>query len=538
MAVIEKSIIAAGGGDYTTVASWEAGISLGGNIHKGEIQDDSFYQESLVINVGGSASSYAWLTVHPDNRHYGVTGAGASVRYIHVDNASYTHLSWLEIHCDASSNDGIKLEDSDHVLIDYCIIRSSRGAEAGSHSDGIVTDNGSNQTTYVSNCIIYGWARAGILSDSSAPGSNKTKHFYLDHNTIISNDYVASADPEGGPIYVWMDGTGSVCNVYMYNNIFNIDEGTHQGVADGDYQSRGVYTYGQVNWYGSNNSPGVQTDTDGDMDPKSVDAVTLWKVHNSMVTTTQSSGTYLVVKNMTHGSEDFLLLDDEAGNSAAGNGVNRQGSEPDPRQDFSIDIKGCIRPTTGVDIGAHQYGASAPAVPIDETGRDFTIVATISEASQLDMVEAADFTIVATLDGDEAQTMAEATEFVIVSTIDMSEQSVFAETLGFTIVSTVDITHELLGPLVELGLEVVIVSTVDMPAQYGTMTEQDLEVLIQATLDMPVDWLYHVPEEGAEAWEGVYRGADQRIWYSDHAVRSSRRHPRGRSNRHDFHGKP
>ena len=41
-------------------------------------------------------------------------------------------------------------------------------------------------------------------------------------------------------------------------------------------------------------------------------------------------------------------------NDLFGNGVNRQGSEPDPRQDFSKDILGNTRPTSSVDVGAFQ----------------------------------------------------------------------------------------------------------------------------------------------------------------------------------------
>ena len=61
------------------------------------------------------------------------------------------------------------------------------------------------------------------------------------------------------------------------------------------------------------------------------------------------------------GDFSLLLLDDAAGNLAAGNATNRQGSEPDGRQDFSVAINGA-RPTTNVDIGAAQL----------QDGADFT----------------------------------------------------------------------------------------------------------------------------------------------------------------------
>jgi len=86
-------------GDYTTVASWEAGIgSLGSSaIYLGVICDNAEYNESavsLATTGNGAADSYIRLTANDgtlvttlsdtsaavDVRHDGTTGSGARIR--------------------------------------------------------------------------------------------------------------------------------------------------------------------------------------------------------------------------------------------------------------------------------------------------------------------------------------------------------------------------------------------------------------------------------------------------------------------------
>ncbi len=367
MAVVAKSIIAGGGGDYTTVTAWESGCAaLGGDlICKGEIQDATFYDETVTISVGGTgtATSYVWLTVSPAFRHYGVAGVGAGVRRFIVQT-KFTHLSWLDIHChDSTSSRGIQLFDSDGSLIDYCIVRSSRG-EGAPAMDGISVNSAQNKTVYISNCIVYGWNRAAILLDSDAI-TNTSFTVYLDHNTISSELYLTGTVAEGGPVFAWMDGTGNTHDIVCFNNIFYVEEGAHGPIADGAGGVRGSYTLGQVNWYGSNNLGGDQSDPVKDLDAGSGDATAAWQVAtDGHAATSKTSGAWVVFENITHGSEVFLLLDAEAGNLAAGNAVDRVGLEPDPRQHFEVDITGVFRPFTDICIGAHQCEGFAVVGPM------------------------------------------------------------------------------------------------------------------------------------------------------------------------------
>jgi len=104
---------------------------------------------------------------------------------------------------------------------------------------------------------------------------------------------------------------------------------------------------GTTNWVGTNNASSDASLTSRGIATNAQESLTV-------TATTQSSGSYAIFKNITAGTEDYQLLDESAGNLLIGNAVNRVGSEPDARQDFSLDIVGNTRNTTSPspDIGA------------------------------------------------------------------------------------------------------------------------------------------------------------------------------------------
>lgn len=116
-----------------------------------------------------------------------------------------------------------------------------------------------------------------------------------------------------------------------------------------------------MTWNGTHNAMDFATRDDLD----GTDNITNWQDATSgEVDTSKSSGAWIVVVSLTAGSENLLMLDEAAGNLLAGNGTDRQGSEPDSRQDYSVDIAGNARPTSNVDIGPHQFtAAGAGALP-------------------------------------------------------------------------------------------------------------------------------------------------------------------------------
>ena len=91
-----------------------------------------------------------------------------------------------------------------------------------------------------------------------------------------------------------------------------------------------------------------------------VDNTTNWEFVTA-ITTNPSFTDAVIVEDLSVStlpllsSVDLTPLKATTGvNDLFGNGVNRQGSEPDHRQDFSKDIRGNTRPTNSVDVGPFQ----------------------------------------------------------------------------------------------------------------------------------------------------------------------------------------
>ena len=348
MAVVTKTIIAGSGGDYTTVAAWEAATNLGAgaDIWKGVISDNSNYDENVTINVNGtSVTSYVWLTVASGNRHVGVAGTGharmrgTGASHIITIDSDFCRISWLEIKQAqaGASDEGIRVITSDEILIQYCIIWTDTNA---ADQDGIYhgTDCGDIS---VDNCLVYGWRRAALHSQL---GGDAVWH--VDHCGLESNDQLEAEDDA-------FNQNGNTAGVTL--NMFNTwlwHEGADRSVvtaSDADTTLNGSNNLSELlagaylDWAGTDNSTGWVDASDG------------------LAETSKTTGSWLVLADIDASKQviNGLLLDDAAGNLAAGGGVNRQGSEYDSRQDFSVDITGGARPTTGVDIGPHQVSSGA-----------------------------------------------------------------------------------------------------------------------------------------------------------------------------------
>ena len=360
------------GGDYTTIAAWEAATpAQGEEIWKGVIQDAVEYNENITMGVASgtpSATSYQWLTANSTVRHSGKAGTDhARMRgstngsHVILINDSYARVDWLEIQQDStgSSDEGIRIDANlTDILIDYCIIWSDTDTD---EQDGIyVPDGGAVVTTRfsVSNTIVYGFRRAQINFQAYSVTGRHIGTVNVDHCTLINQTGTASTTDTTGGIHVWSQNASDDIIINVHNTIAYIELGTtYEGFSDGKNSPnwRGV-PVGTVTWNGSHNlrgDLGTQNEIDGTNNLTNHQYAT-----DGDSESTQSSGSYVVFADITSGTEDFRLLDDAAGNLAAGNGTNRQGSEPDARQDFSVDIEGDARPTTSVDIGAHQVSST------------------------------------------------------------------------------------------------------------------------------------------------------------------------------------
>ncbi len=382
MAVVEETI--GSGKDRATVTLWEANVgSFGTDIYKGIIQESAEFNENVTLNGGAgtpSITSYLWLTTDPANLHAGVAGTGhgrmrGSTGGSHVLNvdAAFTRIDWLEIQQDStgSSDEGIRvLVGADDVLVDYCIVWDDQTA---SSRDGVYVGDWAIANLRVSNTIIYGFTRAGIhLQQFGSTGRTITAD--IDHCSIY--DCGSDASNEVGALFVQSSGASDSITVSLRNTWGDLFGTTEEAFADGgDTGARGVPD-GTVVWNGSHNLATVYA-THDQID--GTDNLTNWQHATTLPyveDTTQPSGNYVVVTSKTAGSEDLTLLDAAAGNLAAGNGTDRQGSEPDARQDFSVAIDGA-RLTTNVDIGASQF--SGVSVSLFATA-DGTIVDVVNEA--------------------------------------------------------------------------------------------------------------------------------------------------------------
>lgn len=334
-------------GDHTTVASaisWmQSNHTLGTDgIGKIEIIDAAEFNENVSISgVSGTASitSYIELTAASGVRHAGVAGTGhARIRgdsngsHVITVSENYTHVHHLEIQQDStgSSDEGIRVTSGiTDVLISYCIIWTEQDV---SSQDGVYGGNW-GMGVAVDNCIIYGFNRAGL--HAQLYNSSNTQDWYSDHNTVYGCGTGLRADPEQPAATV----NFTVYNTASLDNTTDYATDTHGGT---------------MNWSGTNNAA-----TDGSL--TTIGLTTGAQENLTTSDTSQSSGSYFVVNDLTAGSEDLTLLDDEAGNLATSNGTDRQGSEPDSRQDFSVSIEGTSRPTSVVDIGASQVSIAAGA---------------------------------------------------------------------------------------------------------------------------------------------------------------------------------
>lgn len=346
-------------GDDTTIASamsfMQANHTLGvDGIGKIEIIDNAEFNESVDISgISGTASitSYIELTAAVANRHSGVKGTGhARIRASDGNHAitieeSFTYVHHLEIRQNGSGasdegirvgNDGLSFTD---ILISYCIIWSN---DATSDQDGIYA--GSWSVTYsVDNCIIYGFNRGGLRSQQAS--GTGTQVVNIDYLTIYNCGADNTSNDGGLHLRPQQSGASGTLNVF---NTACIDCGVGNS---SDYVETGS---GTITWTGTNN-----VDTDGTL--TDVGITTNAQQNLTTADTTQSSGSFFVVNDLTLGSEDLLLLDDAAGNLASENGIDRVGSEPDSRQDFSLDIAGNTRSTTSPapDIGASEFTIDA-----------------------------------------------------------------------------------------------------------------------------------------------------------------------------------
>ena len=350
MATVTKSIQQGGGGDYTTIASWESATNLnsGADIWKGEIDDANDYDEtiSLAGNHGTGTSSHVWLTTGSTQRHDGLANNGngriafnGTAAFAIRQQEDWAMVSHLEIHRPAGSagnnDNGIRFATagSNDMLVSHCIIWTLDAAGM----NGLQVNSGSITNLRIDHTVIYGFQRNGINLDVAVTAD-------VDHCFVTGT---ADSSTEGN-LY-----SDSAATFNVYNTVIASTDGASGNEV---YMSNASSVL--------NGSHNVRTGS-AEISVSGTDNATNWQ-DASDGTTDSAPGTAGVYVTDYTGLSTFNLLPiDHANNVASENGTNRQGSEPDARQDFSVDIAGNARPTSGVDIGAWQFtssGGSAAAL--------------------------------------------------------------------------------------------------------------------------------------------------------------------------------
>lgn len=376
MAVVERIIKQDGTGDYTSIAAWNnaaehASTINGGDIYKGVISDNNAYNESITINAGSPTSSaYTWLTVASANRHAGVWDTGkARITYDGGNTAvfqlesDYVFLEWLQIHRPASgsigdSDEGIRVTSTADTgcLISRCIIWTDE--EDTNDLNGIYIGNWSITSLYIDHCVVYGWTRSGLHAQMFSGSPNQ--QWYVDHCAIAFCGEPGETEASCMAINVASGAASATIDSYNSWYLGDVDGGDPRELNDLNHIGSGSGTLD-----GSNNAYGT-VDT----------ALTLnWtssQVATSEVPVDSNTAGEVIITDATAPvtSATDLTPQDLANNILLTNGTDRQGSEPDARQDFSVDIAGNSRGTTDVDIGPWQISGAGGGTDFEETVND------------------------------------------------------------------------------------------------------------------------------------------------------------------------
>ena len=338
-----------GTGDYTTIASAIAASNVTSGYYKMVIDDSNSYNENVQLSPAtGSptSSNYMWLTVSDGNRHSGVAATSGHARIYQggssnalVFNSAYGRAEYLEINTTSTNGAQPASVRADNVLISRCIIKGNGNANSGMFVGGEALE------LCVDNCLITNNQR-GVFTYTSSLGSSNRR---FDHCTIVDNDTYAAS---GYGNISMSNPYGNSMTTHFYNLAFGLSGFTDIFVFTG-YDSLITHSGSHNAW--DTNTSYFQSSTGSYTSSQDISS--------GGVTTTTTTANAMIVTSLTSGSEDFTPVPatGAGSNLLLGNGVNRQGSEPDPRQDFSTDIRGAARPTSAgkIDIGAFQITTAA-----------------------------------------------------------------------------------------------------------------------------------------------------------------------------------
>lgn len=200
--------------DYSTITAWETGeqgdlVTLQ-EIHKGEMYNDSIFDEQVTIDGSTTNSSYyMWLTVAAGERHNGTAGSGARI----VASSSYTPFTVYD--------DGV----FEWIEIDM----NSNSAFTFFYAKG-----GYGQWFDIKNVIAHGSSGAfSTLKGLISTGGGRTHKII--NNVVYDLTQTAGGSQQAYGIYLSDVNNATVLNNTVYNIKNNNGSGSGYGIRIGDY---------------------------------------------------------------------------------------------------------------------------------------------------------------------------------------------------------------------------------------------------------------------------------------------------------------
>ena len=332
-----------GTGDYTTISSAVAASNVSSGYYKIEIDDSNSYNESITFSPAtgtATSSNYLWLTVSEANRHSGVAATSGHARVASGGsnntffiNHDYGRIEYLQI--DQLGTGRPVNFRANNLLMSRCIVKGTASVNGG------VFVGPESTAAFIDNCLIQTCERGLYVNNSYVGAAN----VYVDQCTIVDSSGSAN-------IYLYSVYGNALTTNFYNNGLAGVGSGADINLLNNDTHL--------IAHSGSHNA----WDTDTTYFYSSTGSYTSSQdISSGGLTTTTTTANAMIVTDLTSGSENYTPVPatGAGSNLLLTNGTNRQGSEPDARQDFSTDIRGAARPTTAgkIDIGAFQITTAA-----------------------------------------------------------------------------------------------------------------------------------------------------------------------------------
>jgi len=348
-----ESIIAAGGGDYTTIQGWadaHASTTLSAQ-QIGEIRDTAVYDEHVTFTAIVSTSTLNMvLSVRESDRGKGIAGSGPSLHPTDgghaIDAAGADHFiaQHLEIHPGTSNSDECIRANEDNLTMQYCNCIGRGDDVSPTQQDGIhCTRGGSTVNSY--NNFYTQLSRSGMLA--IVPFTT-TVTFNIKNCTAIHNGTTSQQNSGGfcSDVANSQDTLNfNVDNCLALGNLSNSGD-----FVNGDFNDR--QNLGTRNHIGTGN---IASDTTAKTlygNTNNLDSATLTS------DTTPGAGVWVVMVNITNSVEgEDCHLQSSSENEAEN--ANSSISFADTTGTFTDDIDGDTRTAATMDGGGDQISSAA-----------------------------------------------------------------------------------------------------------------------------------------------------------------------------------